>query len=203
MQGFCHKTKGGTAYNFVVMKGDYLTRCQNTMRQKYGESVHILITQKGDPATYPNGAWFDRFVQSPMQVTGIDEDKKLYILRDGKSVPFSCAELLTWTPPVFRSDDLVTLVEELYHTKRQPSRQEILSLLRLAFSTLPDDAELIISQDDPFILDDETIVSLEEHRYQVGDYMVLFVAGVHKVYVVALDKGMGNCIKLTRAAFRQ
>lgn len=203
---------GGTAYNFARMNAnlpnpteEYMTRCQNTMRQKYGEPVYILITQKADPANYPKGAWFDEYVNRPLLVAGVDEDTRLYILPGGNSVPFSCAELLSWTPPVFRSDDLVILVEEMYCTQRLPSQQEFLALLRLAFRDIPDNVELIISQYNPFVFADGMLLWLDEHRYQVGDYMVLFVAGVHKgqaakVSVVALENGRGSCISLTKAA---
>ena len=172
------------------------------MCQKYGEPVYILITKKADPASYPNGTWFDNFIDSPMQVTGIDEDKKLYIL-DGKTIPFSCAELLSWGPPVIRSADMVAMVDEIYQEKRTASQQEILSLLRLAFPNLPDDAELIISQLDPFIFADDTILWLEKHRYQVGDYKVIFTAGVREVKtgkfgVVAMENSKGSCITVLK-----
>ena len=175
------------------------------MRQKYGESVYILVTQKADPATYPNGAWFDEYLHKPLKVAGIDEatKPKLYVLPDGKIIPFSYAELLSWTPPVFGTVELVILVEEMYSTKRLPSQQEILVLLRLAFPKLPDNVELIISQFSPFIFADGMLLWLEEHRYQVGDYEVIFVAAVHKVRegkfcIVALDSDKGNCITLIK-----
>src|SRR5689334_17014243 len=184
---------------------EYMTRCHNTMRQKYGESVYILVTQKADPATYPNGAWFDEYLNKPLKLTGIDEDNepKLYVLPDGKIIPFSYAELLSWTPPVFGYEELVILVEEMYCTKRLPSQQEILVLLRLAFPKLPDNVELIISQFSPFIFADGTLLWLEEHRYQVGNYEVIFVADVHevregKICVVALDSGKRSCITLMK-----
>ena len=175
------------------------------MRQKYGESVYILITQKADPVSYPNGAWFDEYVNRAVQVAGVDEENipQLYIVPGGNSVPFSCAELLSWTPPVFRSEELVILVEEMYCTKRLPSQQEVLALLRLAFPEIPDNVELIISQLDPFVFADGTLLWLEEHRYQIGDYRVIFVAGVREVKagkfcVVVLDSGKGSFITLLK-----
>jgi hypothetical protein len=61
---------------------EYMTRCQNTMRQKYGEPLYILITQEAHPANYPIGAWFDKHMNKPMRIAGIDEDHipQLYIL---------------------------------------------------------------------------------------------------------------------------
>ena len=184
---------------------EYMTKCHNTMRLKYGESVYILVTQKADPAIYPNGAWFDEYLNKPLKVAGIDEDNKpgLYVLPGGKIIPFSYAELLSWTPPAFGYEELVILVEEMYSTKRLPSQQEILVLLRPAFPKLPDNVELIISQFSPFIFTDGTLLWLEEHRHQVGDYEVIFVAGVHemregKFCVVTLDSGKRSCITLMK-----
>ena len=211
-KGYCHKTIGGAAYNFIRMNGnlpepneEYMTKCQNTLRQKYGEPVYILITQKADPTNYPNGAWFDAHVNRAMQIAGVDEDNipQLYILPGGNSVPFSCAELLSWTAPVNREREMVNMVDEIVHKKRLSGRQEVMTLLRLAFPEIPEDAELVISQSSPFLFADGTILWLEEHRYRVDDYMVQFVAGVHEVKagkfsVVALDNGLGSCISLTK-----
>jgi len=176
------------------------------MRQKYGESVYILITQKADPVSHPNGAWFDEYVNRPLQVAGVDEENVpwLFIVPDGKSVPFSCAELLSWTPPVNRDGAMVKMVDAIFHNRRLSGHPEILSMLRLAFPEIPDDAELVISQASPFLFADGTILWLEEHRYQVDDYLVQFVAGVRemkagKFCVVALDSGKGSCISLTKA----
>ena len=179
------------------------------MRQKYGQSVYILITQKSDPAYFPNGAWFDEYVNRPMLIAGVDEDTRpgLYILPNGNSVPFSCAELISWTLPVVRSTELTTIVAEIFHKKRYCGQRETLRLLRLAFSEIPDNAELIISQSSPFLFADGFVLWLVEHCYHVDDYQVEFVAGVREVgmskfCVVALECGGGSCISVTKTAHR-
>ena len=185
------------------LQADYLKRCRNTMRQKYGEPMYILITEKGDPALYPNGAWFDTYVNEPLQIVGVDEDHRppLYILPNGESIPFEYAEVLNWLPPMAGNQGAVKICDE----KKLYRRQDILEMLRLAFSDIPDDAELVISQSSPFFFADGAIVWLQLYRYPVDDYVVEFVASTHKVpggkyCVVALDNGMGGCITLTRNA---
>jgi hypothetical protein len=182
-----------------------MTRCHNKMRQKYGEPVYILITQKADPAQYPNGAWFDQYVNRPMQVVGVDEENlpELYILPGGNSIPFSCAELLSWPPSEPQHARLAKLVDEIFHEKSPFNQDKIIRLFRLAFPDLPDDAELVISQSSPFLFADGSMVWLEAYRYSIGEYLVEFVAGVHQVKagkycVVALDSGAGSCIVLTK-----
>lgn len=186
---------------------EYMTRCRNTMRQKYGEPVYILITQKADPANYPNGAWFDECVNRPMQIAGVDEDNapQLYIMSNGNSVPFSCAELLNWTPTADRDRQIDKMVNTALHQEKLFCPSEIMRLFQLAFPEIPDDAELIISQSSPFLFADGSMLWLEAYRYPVDDYVVEFVAGIHEVRagkfcVVALDNGMGNCMSLTKAA---
>ena len=175
------------------------------MRQKYGEPVSILITQKADPAHYPNGAWFDAYVNSPMQIVGVDEDTlpELYILPGGNSIPVSCAELLNWTPPADQDAELAGIVDEMFHKKSQCGQDKIVKVLRLAFPDLPDDAELVLSQSSPFLFADGSMVWLEGYRYPIDEYNVEFVAGVRhmksgKYCVVALDNGGGSCISLTK-----
>ena len=87
------------------------------MRQKYGEPVYILITQRSDPSHYPNGAWFDSYVNSPMQIVGVDDDTlpELYILPGGNSIPVSCAELLNWASPGDQAAEIAKLVDEMFH----------------------------------------------------------------------------------------
>ena len=189
----------------VLPSPDYMTRCHNRMRQKYGEPVYILITQKADLAHYPNGAWFDAYVNSPMQIVGVDEETlpKLYILPDGTSIPVSCAELLNWSPSEDQATEIAALVDEMFHKKSQCGQDKIMKVLRLAFPDLPDDAELVISQSSPFLIADGSMVWLEGYRYLIDKYVVEFVAGVHKVKtgkfcVVALDNGGGSCILLTK-----
>lgn len=184
---------------------EYLTKCRNTMRQKYGEPVYILVTQKGDPVNYPDGAWFDAHVNEPMLIAGVDEDHipPLYILHSGEAVPFSCAELLNWLPPMQRNREIPKLGDELLRQKKLHSKQEIIAMLRLAFPNIPDDAELVISQSSPFLFADGAMLWLQLYQYSIDDYVVEFVAGIHevkpgKLCVVALDNGMGECITLTK-----
>lgn len=184
-----------------------MTKCHNRMRQKYGEPVYILITQKADPAYYPNGAWFDPYVNSPMQIVGVDEDAlpKLYILPGGNSVPVSCAELLNWAPPGDQDSEIAIIVDEMFHNKSPSGQDKVMKLLRLAFPNIPDDADLVISQSSPFLFADGSMVWLEGYRYPINDYVVEFVAGVHeaksgKFCVVVLDNGGGSCISLTKSA---
>src|SRR5215831_7461025 len=108
------------------------------------------------------------------------------------------SKLLSWTPPIFQSEELVILVEEMYCAKRLPSQQEVLALLRLAFRDIPDNIELIISQFNPYVFVDGTLLWLEEYRYHVGNYVVEFAASVHAVKVgkscvVALFSHKGSC----------
>jgi hypothetical protein len=184
---------------------EYLTKCRNTMRQKYGEPVYILLTQKGDPANYPNGAWFDAHVNEPMQIAGVDEDHipPLYIMPNGEAVPFPCAELLSWIPPVQRNWEIVKMGDEPLRQKKLYDKQEIMAMLRLAFPDIPDHAELVISQSSPFLFADGAILWLQLYQYPIDDYIVEFVAGIHEVKggkfcVVALDNGQGECITLTK-----
>jgi hypothetical protein len=184
----------------------YLTKCQNTLRQKYGEPAYILITQKADPANYPNGAWFDEYVNKPLQIAGVDEDTmpQLYIMPNGNAVPFSCAELLLWLPPARRHHKkFVKMNDGLLQERKLCGQREIMEMLRLAFPDIPDDAELVISQSSPFLFADGAMLWLELYRYPVDDYVVEFVAGIHKTdggrfYVIALDNGLGGCISLTK-----
>ena len=184
---------------------EYLTKCRYTMRQKYGEPMYILITQKGDHSTFPNGAWFDAHLNEPMQVAGVDEDHlpPLYITTNGEAVPFTCAELLSWTPSGGRNPAVAKVDDEILNRKKLSRKQEILAILRLAFPDIPEDAELVISQSSPFLFADGAVLWLQLYRYTLNDYIVEFVAGIHeakagKFCVVALDNGMGECITLTK-----
>ena len=175
------------------------------MRQKYGEPVYILITQKADRAYYPNGAWFDAYVNSPMQIVGVDDDTlpELYILPGGNSIPVSCAELLNWASPGDQAAEIAKLVDEMFHKTSPCDQDKIMKLLRMAFPDLPEDAELVISQSSPFLFADGSMVWLEGYRYPIDEYIVEFVAGVRqmksgKFCVVALDSGGGSCISLTK-----
>jgi hypothetical protein len=144
-----------------------------------------------------------------MQIVGVDEDNfpELYILPDGNSIPFSCAELLSWAPSVHHHIGIARMVEEIFHKERLVGPDEMIRLLRLAFPDLPDDAELIISQSSPFLFADGSMVWLEAYSYEVDEYVVEFVAGIHqlktgKFFVVALDNGGGNCIALTKSVHK-
>jgi len=77
-------------------KEEYIHKCAEAMRMRYGRPIRIRIARKGNPSLYPRGTWFDSRIGEILEPAGLDLDAipMRFVMTNGEVVPMSCVEVI-------------------------------------------------------------------------------------------------------------